>query len=286
MLLAMACFAFEDALIKVSASSLPAGQVMMIFGAGGVLVFSASLAVKRVPIVKLAHFTRAMLVRAIFEGCGRVFFVLAVATGALSTATVVLQATPIVVVAAAWVFLGDRPTGGRWVALLVGAIGVVVVLGPSGDQLDWATVFAAIGMFGFAGRDLMSRTAPKALQVGHLGLWGFATLIVSGVAYQVWEGQHIVPVGVADSLVLLPAILCGVIAYAALMLAMRTGDISAVAPFRYFRLVFGVLMGVVFFGEDLQTQTMIGGALIVLSGLMLLISPAGVLRGVKRLRAI
>lgn len=285
MLLAMACFAIEDALIKVSASSLPAGQVMMIFGAGGLFVFSASLAIKRVPIIKLSHFKRAMLLRALFEGCGRVFFVLAVATGALSTATVVLQATPIVVVAAAWVFLGDRPTGGRWVALLVGAIGVVVVLGPSGDSLDWATVFAAIGMFGFAGRDLMSRTAPKTLQVGHLGLWGFATLVVSGAAYQAWEGRHIVPVGNDALLVLLPAILAGVIAYAALMLAMRTGEISAVAPFRYFRLVFGVLLGVVFFGEQLQTQTLIGGGLIVFSGLMLLISPTRVLQGIKQLRS-
>lgn len=286
MLLAMACFAIEDALIKASTASLPTGQVMMAFGAGGTFLFAAALIFQGKPLFRRDHFTRGMAIRAMFEACGRVFFVLSVALGALSTATVILQATPIVVVAAAWAFLGDRPTGGRWIALVLGAIGVGVVLAPSITAVSWATLLALIGMFGFAGRDLMSRTAPSSLGTAHLGLWGFITLIVSGGAYMAWEGRWLVPLKMDDLVLLGPAVCLGVIAYAALMKAMRTGDVSAVAPFRYFRLVFGVLLGVALFGEQLTLQTIVGAAIIVASGLLLLADPQALLQGLsRRLRA-
>ena len=42
----------------------------------------------------------------------------------------------------------------------------------------------------------------------------------------------------------------GTLAYASLMKAMRTGEVSAVTPFRYSRLLFGVGLGVVMFGEQ------------------------------------
>ena len=282
MMLAMACFAIEDALIKASTTSLPAGQVMMVFGAGGALWFAAALIFQGKPLFRPHHFTQAMVVRAIFEACGRVFVVLSIALGALSMATVILQATPIVVVAAAWMFLGDRPTGGRWIALVLGAVGVGVVLAPTITTFSWASLLALVGMFGFAGRDLMSRTAPRSLRVEHLGLWGFATLMASGAAYMAWEQRSFAPVAIDDLALLGPAVCVGVVAYASLMKAMRTGDISAVAPFRYFRLVFGVLLGVAIFGEQLTLQTIVGATIIVAAGLLLLVDPQAFLHGLRR----
>ena len=75
--------------------------------------------------------------------------------------------------------------------------------------------------------------------------------------------------GVAASLYLIGAITIGVFAYTALMLAMRTGEVSAVAPFRYSRLLFGIALGVVAFGERIDGWMMIGCGLIVFSGLVL-----------------
>ena len=66
------------------------------------------------------------------------------------------------------------------------------------------------------------------------------------------------------------AVACGVFAYSALMRAMRTGEVSAVTPFRYSRLLFGVALGVVMFGERLDSYMLIGSALIVLSGLVIM----------------
>ncbi len=65
-------------------------------------------------------------------------------------------------------------------------------------------------------------------------------------------------------------IVCGVLAYGALTLAMRTGEVSVVTPFRYSRLLFALILGVVVFHERPDMMTLAGSAVIVLSGLFLL----------------
>jgi drug/metabolite transporter (DMT)-like permease len=54
------------------------------------------------------------------------------------------------------------------------------------------------------------------------------------------------------------------------MKAMRLGEVSAVTPFRYTRLLFGITLGVVLFGEEISAGMALGSALIVFSGLFIL----------------
>lgn len=54
------------------------------------------------------------------------------------------------------------------------------------------------------------------------------------------------------------------------MLAIRTGEVSAVTPFRYTRLLFGIGLGVLIFDEHLDQTMWLGSALIVASGLYIL----------------
>jgi drug/metabolite transporter (DMT)-like permease len=62
----------------------------------------------------------------------------------------------------------------------------------------------------------------------------------------------------------------GIAAYAALTAAMRSGDIATVTPFRYTRLLFALLLGVVVFGEHPDTLTLLGSAIIVACGALIL----------------
>ena len=52
-----------------------------------------------------------------------------------------------------------------------------------------------------------------------------------------------------------------------IVLAMRTGDISAIAPFRYTSLLWAVGLGYFFFAEVPDLLTIVGGTLVVLTGL-------------------
>jgi len=270
MIAGMALFALEDALLKGASATLPIWQILVLFGAGGSVIFAAVALSRGARLLHPDVLSRPMKVRVLFEIFGRLFYVLAITLTPLSAATVILQATPLVVVAGAALFFGETVGWRRWSAIAVGLIGVVVIIQPTGDSFSALSILAVMGMLGFAGRDLASRAAPATLSTEVLGFYGFLCIIVAGVAYRFWEGAPLAPVSLHAGLHVTGAVLMGTAAYAALMKAMRTGEVSAVTPFRYSRLLFGVALGVVFFGEQLDQTMWIGSALIVASGLYIL----------------
>ena len=210
-----------------------------------------------------------MQIRVVFEITGRLFYVLAIAFTPLSSATVILQATPLVVVAGAALIFGEQVGWRRWTAIFLGLLGVVIIIQPGADSFSALSILAIIGMVGFAGRDLASRAAPATLSTPMLGLYGFLAIIIAGALYVPFEGKPFV-IPTSDALLfMVGAVLAGAAAYAFLMKAMRTGDVSAVTPFRYTRLLFGIGLGVAIFGETINLSMIIGGGLIVLSGLFI-----------------
>jgi drug/metabolite transporter (DMT)-like permease len=270
MIAAMALFAVEDTFIKAAATTLPIGQTLMLFGIGGVLVFAGMMAFQKQPFFIPDVLSRPMLIRIFFEITGRLFFIVAISLTPLSTATVILQATPLVVVAGAALIFGETVGWRRWTAIFIGLTGVMIIIQPGSEGFSLLSILAVIGMFGFSGRDLASRAAPATLSTSMLGLYGFLSVIIAGGLFALWDMK---PFNVPDSgvtLSLIGAIIAGVIGYSCLMKAMRTGEVSAVTPFRYTRLIFGVAFGVLFFGESLSLAMITGSILIVISGLFIL----------------
>jgi len=270
MVLSMACFAIEDMFIKAASVSLPVGQLLILFGLGGAVIFGVLARSRGERLLQKQVFSPLMGIRFLFELSGRLFYVLALSLTSLSSTTVILQATPIFVVLGAMMFFGERVGWRRWLAILIGLAGVVIVLRPGAEGFSALSLLAFAGMLGFAGRDLASRAAPKTFSAALLGFYGFVTLIIAGVVYGAWEGETFVLPDLTSGAFILLAVVAGVCAYSSLMRAMRTGDVSTVAPFRYSRLLFGVGLGVVFFGETLDLQTVLGCAVIVFSGLVIL----------------
>ena len=270
MVLAMAAFAVEDAFLKGAAATLPISQVMMIFGGAGALIFAALARRNGEALLTKDIRSKPMIIRAFFEIIGRLAYVLAIALTPLSSATVILQATPLVVVAGAAMVFGEKVGWRRWFAILLGLAGVVIIVQPGTDSFSALSLFALIGMIGFAGRDLASRAAPAAISTNVLGAYGFLAILVAGLAYGVWEDAPFQTPTPETLAYLGAATLAGTFAYAGLMKAMRTGEVSAVTPFRYTRLLFGVALGLIFYGESFSFAMLIGSALIVLSGLFIL----------------
>lgn len=265
----MGAFAIEDAFIKVATKTLPIGEVLIFFGLGGILVYVAFLYWSRAPLYIADVLSRPMMIRVGFEVTGRLFYVLAIALIPLSVATVILQATPLVVVARAVLVFGEKVGWRRWVAIITGLLGVIVIIQPGTKEFSELSLLAIIGMIGFAGRDLASRAAPATIGTSLLGLYGFMSVAVAGVLYSIWANiQFVIPRG-ESSLSPLGAVVFGVLAYSCLMKAMRTGAVSAVTPFRYTRLLFGIALGLLLFGESLAPEILIGSTLIVISGLFI-----------------
>lgn len=270
MVLAMAAFAVEDVMIKAAGETLPLSQILVLFGLGGALLFATLARLRGEALFSADVLSRPMRIRMGFEICGRLFYALAIVLTPLSAATVILQATPLVVVAGAALIFGERVGWRRWMAIGIGLVGVLVILQPGTAAFSALSILAVLGMLGFAGRDLASRAAPASLSALVLGFYGFVGILCAGGLYAAWERAAFVWPDASAWGWLTGAILAGVLAYGSLMRAMRTGEVSAVTPFRYTRLLFGVGLGVVFFGEGLSLTMIIGAALIVVSGLFIL----------------
>jgi len=269
MIAAMAAFSVEDALIKRATLSWPIGQVLVLFGMGGALIFAAAARFGRTQLFVAQVCSRPMRLRAMFELIGRLFYVLAVALTPLSSATVILQATPVLVVLGGSLIFRERVGWRRWGAVLAGLVGVMIILWPGAEAFSPRSLLTVVGMIGFAGRDLASRAAPPELGTAHLGFFGFLTVVLAGGIYALWSRHAwVLPEGQA-TLNLVGAVLIGALAYSSLMKAMRMGDIAAVTPFRYSRLLFGVALGVFVFGEPLGADIVLGSMVIAIAGLLI-----------------
>lgn len=273
MVVAMAGFAVEDMFLKAAARVLPLGEVLCLFGLAGLCGFLALTAWRGQPVWHPAYLSRPLIIRSGFEVTGRLFYALAFVLTPLTTATAILQATPLVVVAGAALFLGERVGWRRWAAVFVGLAGVMLILRPGTSGYDALSILAVLGMLGFAGRDLATRAAPPHLSNTQLGICGFAMLTVAGAILMAVQGGAVRPNLMAGALVA-GATVFGVFAYNSLTIAMRTGEVGAVTPWRYTRLVFAMIIGTVIFAERPDALTLIGAAVIVASGTFALMRSA------------
>ena len=270
MVLAMAFFALEDMLIKAASSTVPAGEILIFFGIGGCVAFGILTLKRGEPLFHPAILSRPVILRALSEIIGRLGFTMALVLTPLSSTSAILQATPLVVVMGAAIFFGEKVGWRRWGAILIGFIGVLMIIRPGLEGFEANSLLAVIGMLGFAGRDLATRAAPSVLSNVQLGIYGFFVLIPTGLGLLIYSGGAIVPELKASGQIL-GAIVFGVIAYYCLTLAMRTGEISVVTPFRYTRLVFALIIGFLIFGERPDVMTLLGSAIIVAGGIYTLL---------------
>ncbi len=266
---AMAGFAVEDMFLKAAAKHMAVGQVITLFGLLGTLTFVLLTLRRSEQPFPPASRSRPMLIRSGFEITGRLFYSLAIALTPLSVASAILQATPLVVVAGAAVIFGETVGWRRWAAIVAGFAGVLIIIRPGLEGFDALSILTVIGLIGFAGRDLATRAAPPAMSNMQLGVIGFTMLTIAGVIILIVNADYRTPDAVG-LLLTLCATTVGVFAYTALTGAMRTGEVSAVTPFRYTRLLFALILGVVVFGERPDHWTLLGSAIVVASGIYIL----------------
>ena len=262
----MAGFAIEDMLIKYLALEMPTGQFLMLIGGGGGLVFAVMAHRQGQQVLSADFLQPVIIIRNLGELIGTLGFVTAIVLTPLSSASAILQATPLAVTLGAALFLNEAVGWRRWSAIGIGFCGVVLVIRPGMDGFQPASLFAVQGVIGLAMRDVATRAAPAKISSLVLSAHGFAMLVPAGAVLLWISGGAVAPSPTGYGL-LAAALIVGVTSYYALTLSMRLGDVAVVTPFRYVRLVFALIIGVTLFEEDPDLWTLIGAAIIILSGL-------------------
>jgi drug/metabolite transporter (DMT)-like permease len=264
---AMLGFAIEDMFIKLLAATVPLGMVLILLGAGGAVVFAVLALMRGDALFSRDLLARSVLIRNTGELIGTIGFITAIALTPLSSASAILQATPLVVTLGAALFLGEQVGWRRWSAILVGFAGVLLIIRPGLEAFEPLSLFAVLGVIGLALRDLATRTVPRAISSMQLSTYAFATLMPAGFGMLAFTGDSLRMLTPLEWLLMAAALGFGVLAYYAIVAAMRMGDVAVITPFRYSRLVFALGFGMFFFGERPDFATLVGSALIVASGI-------------------
>lgn len=174
---------------------------------------------------------------------------------------------PLLVAALSGPVLGERVGWRRWTAIGVGFAGVIIILAPGAGAVSVAALIPMVAAFLFALYGLLTRYVARGDAAGVSFFWtgivGAAAMTLPGLLN--WE-----PMSLADKGLM--AILCCTAAagHWCLIRAYEVAEASAVQPFAYLQLVFASLLGVFVFGEVLQTNVVIGAAVVVAAGLFTL----------------
>ena len=266
MLAAMALFGVEDMFIKFAAATLPVGQIVFVSGAFGLPVFVILARWQGKRVLTPALWSRPVLLRNLGEMVGSLGYVMAIASVPLATVSAVLQAMPLVVTLGAVIFLQESVGWRRWCAIAVGFAGVLIVIRPGTAGFQPQALWVLLTVAGLALRDLASRAIPAEFSDAQVSAWGMAAVTLLGALMMAVQGAEKVP-DRSQVLFLLGAVAFGTGGYWAITAATRTGEVSVVAPFRYARLVFAILIAMAFFDEYPDAFTLIGAGLIIASGL-------------------
>ena len=270
MVLAMLGFAFEDMFIKQLTNGMPTGQILIFLGSGGAIVFSIWAKFKNEKLFTRALLDKSVLLRNAGEIFGTIGFITALSLIPISTASAVLQATPLCVTLAAALIFKESVGWRRWTAIFVGLFGVLLIIRPGFEGFDPNALFVVMAVIGLSIRDLATRSTPKSITSLQLATYAFAMSVPTGLFLLTLSGDSFVQPTLSDGMRMGAAVFVGCLAYYAIVAAMRVGDISIVTPFRYTRLVFALLIGIAVFGERPDALTLLGAAIVVAAGIFTL----------------
>lgn len=266
MTIAMLAFATTDLFIIFALRDMNLAQILVLFGSGGAVIFGVVAHIQGHRWLSPTLLMRPVIIRNLAEIFATLMFLTALSLIPLSTLSAVIQANPLLVTLGAAVFLREAVGWRRWVAILIGLLGVLVIVQPGANGFDPNILFAVAATIGLSLRDLATRPVPKEVPTTLLSSYSFASVAVAGLVLLPFTGGF-APFGLVPGTMIGAAILVGLLAYFAITAAMRIGDIAAVTPFRYSRLVFGFCFAVIFLGEDIDATTLIGVAIVVATGL-------------------
>ena len=274
MTFSMLAFAIEDVLIKTLGARIPAGQIISVIGAGAALAFALWFLLKGQPVFVAAHMNSRVWLRGFFEVVGTMLFISALMRLDITMLSAIVQATPLVVAMGGAVFLGQKVGWKRWAAILVGFAGVLLIIRPGLDGISLSVLLGIGGMLGLAGRDLATRAITVEISGAHVSLHAFLLLVPAGLVLCWINDEALIVPSVRDSATLVGCVIVALLAYLAIVAATRTGDAAFISMFRYTRMVFALILGLLVLNERPDSMTLIGVAIVIAAGVFTLLREA------------
>jgi drug/metabolite transporter (DMT)-like permease len=269
MMVAMAAFALGDACVKALTQVLPIYQAITL---RGVLTVPALLMIAHfsggLRLMALQGAWRLVALRSVAEVVTTLCFFVALLHMPLAVVTAILQFLPLAITLAAAAFLKEPVGWRRLSAIGAGFGGVMLIIRPGTDSFSIWALFALMAVAAVVVRDLSSRRLPAAVSSVTVALCGAVavTLIAAALSLRSeWQ-----PVGLSTAALITAAAAMIIVGYIFAVQAMRVGEVGFTTPFRYSGLIWATMLGWIFFAEFPDGLSILGGLIVVGSGLFTL----------------
>ena len=271
----MASFVTNDSLVKYVSQTLPGSQLIFIRGLFAIVLVLAIAHAMRATGHLGALRERRVLLRAAFDAFATMTYLTSLFHLPLANATAINMATPLFITLFAVIGFSEKVGPRRWAALATGFAGVLLVVQPTAAGFNAYALLCLGGTLLHASRDLTTRTIAARIPsiIITLSTAIAVTLLAGafGLVTRDWQPVNAQQLGLlAAASVLLSG------GYYLLTVAMRSGEMSLVAPFRYTGLLFALVLGFLVWGDVPNAMAWAGIALLVGAGIVVLHAPPAI----------
>ncbi|MEX2614800.1 MAG: DMT family transporter [Alphaproteobacteria bacterium] len=267
MVLALLLLTLADAATKWLGDTFPVWQIvclraMFIFIPVGILAArTGGLASLRV------HDRRGMSIRAFFYIGSTTLIATSMILLPLADAATLLFAGPLFVTALAKPMLGEHIGWRRWVAVLVGFVGVVIMMRPTPEAMQPLALVPIVAALFSTFRDIATRRISATESTNAIMVWSTLGLVIVGLLTIPFGW---VAVGWVDLSLLALAGILGGVAHILMVEAFRVAEAALVSPFKYSAVIWAVALGYFIWGTVPDQFILVGGSFVIASGLYIL----------------
>jgi drug/metabolite transporter (DMT)-like permease len=267
MLIAVAMFSLMDTAMKLLSAHYPAMQVTALRALSSLPLVCAYVAWRGAfqSIFKVSwrlHLFRGALGIAMLS-----LFAFGLKKLSLAEAYSIFFIAPAMITALSVWFLKEHVDGPRWIAIVVGMLGVLVVLRPDGESMLTLGGLAILGAAAcYAVSAITARILARSDRGEHMVFW---LMVLMGVGATILAAPHWVSLRAQDFWLLVGLAVSGFLGQLAINEAFSTGEASVVAPFEYSALAWGVALDWLLWHTLPDQYTLIGAAIIIGSGIYL-----------------
>jgi len=270
MVVSTCSYVINDTLMKLATAGLPPYEVLFLRGVaaciwGLPLLFILGYAT-RLPLL----FERRVLGRNLAETAAILCYIVALAYLPIADASALGQVTPLLMLLGASILFRERIGGVRMALIGLGFIGALMVAQPTMQGISIYAVLALANAVLCAVRDLASRRiAPEV--PGMIVAMSAVVVVLLGAGAMHLVTEHWVMPGTHHLLLLLGSGFFLIFGHFFIFMAYRVGPTGVVAPFYYFFTFWAVISGLVVFNQFPNALAISGIALVVLSGLTIVL---------------
>ena len=208
---------------------------------------------------------RFMIIRILAEIGTTVTFLTALKHMPLANVTAILQSLPLAITMAAAIFLGEPVGWRRWSAICLGFTGVLIIIRPGLAGFNSYSLLALAAVLLLTVREISTRQLDKKIPTVTVAL--STTLGITVFAALMLIGDEWAEINFVSWSLIIAAAAAVTVATLLSVVAMRTGDIGFVSPFRYTSLIGAIGLGILLFGEWPDGMTLLGAVIIAFAGI-------------------